>query len=50
LYPTHCLNLPQGAYTPTESSPIQPSYTLESRGVYTDWVESNQVCLSPSEC
>jgi len=31
-----------------ESSPIQSSQTLESRGVHTDRVESNQVCASPS--
>ena len=31
-----------------ESSPIQSSQTLESRGVHTDRVESNQVCVSPS--
>ena len=31
-----------------ESSPIQSSQTLESRGVHTDRVESNQFCTSPS--
>ena len=31
-----------------ESSPIQSSQTLESKGVHTDRVESNQVCASPS--
>jgi len=31
-----------------ESSPIQSSQTLESRGVHTDRVESNQVRASPS--
>ena len=31
-----------------ESSPIQSSQTLESRGVQTDRVESNQVCESPN--
>ena len=31
-----------------ESSPIQSSQTLESRGVHTDRVESSQVCASPS--
>jgi hypothetical protein len=31
-----------------ESSPIQSSQTLESRGVHTDRGESNQVCASPS--
>jgi len=31
-----------------ESSPIQFSKTLESRGVHTDRVESNQVCASSS--
>jgi len=33
----------KGAYTPTESSPIQSSQTLQSRGVNTDRVESSQV-------
>jgi len=27
---------------------MQSSHTLESRGVHTDRVESNQVCASPS--
>jgi len=31
-----------------ESSPIQSSQTLESRGVHTDRVEFNQVSSSPS--
>jgi len=31
-----------------ESSPIQSSQTLESRGVHTDRVESSQVSASPS--
>ena len=31
-----------------ESSPIQSSQTLESRGVHTDRVESNRVYVSPS--
>ena len=31
-----------------ESSPIQSSATLESSGIHTDRVESNQVCASPS--
>jgi hypothetical protein len=39
----------KAAYTPTvESSRVQSSQTLESRGVHTKRVESNQVCASPS--
>ena len=35
-------------YTPRESSRVESSQTLETRGVHTDRVESNQVCASSS--